>query len=119
MDESTEKRVKRPRIGENKGEAVENESRYGGFDSRNSMGADDQGAVAGYSQNYNRPRPYGNQGGYNRQGGYGQGGYGNRQQGGGYGNRQQGGGYGNRQQGGGYGNRQQGGGYGNRQQGGG
>ena len=119
MDESTEKRVKRPRIGENKGEAVENESRYGGFDSRNSMGADDQGAVAGYSQNYNRPRPYGNQGGYNRQGGYGQGGYGNRQQGGGYGNRQQGGGYGNRQQGGGYGNRQQGGGYGNPQQGGG
>ena len=119
MDENTEKRVKRPRIGENKGEAVENESRYGGFDSRNSMGADDQGAVAGYSQNYNRPRPYGNQGGYNRQGGYAQGGYGNRQQGGGYGNRQQGGGYGNRQQGGGYGNRQQGGGYGNRQQGGG
>ena len=118
MDENTEKRVKRPRIGENKGEAVENESRYGGFDSRNSMGADDQGAVAGYSQNYNRPRPYGNQGGYNRQGGYSQGGYGNRQQGGGYGNRQQGGGYGNRQQGGGYGNRQQGGGYGNRQQGG-
>ncbi|MGN1265625.1 MAG: pseudouridine synthase [Muribaculaceae bacterium] len=120
MDENTEKRVKRPRIGENKGEAVENESRYGGYDSRNSMGADEQGgAVAGYSQNYNRPRPYGNQGGYNRQGGYGQGGYGNRQQGGGYGNRQQGGGYGNRQQGGGYGNRQQGGGYGNRQQGGG
>ena len=114
MDENTEKRVKRPRIGENKGEAVENESRYGGFDSRNSMGADDQGAVAGYSQNYNRPRPYGNQGGYNRQGGYSQGGYGNRQQGGGYGNRQQGGGYGNRQQGGGYGNRQQGG-YNNRQ----
>ena len=119
MDENTEKRVKRPRIGENKGEAVENESRYGGYDSRNSMGADEQGgAVAGYSQNYNRPRPYGNQGGYNRQGGYGQGGYGNRQQGGGYGNRQQGGGYGNRQQGGGYGNRQQVGGYGNRQQGG-
>ena len=114
MDENTEKRVKRPRIGENKGEAVENESRYGGYDSRNSMGADDQGAVAGYSQNYNRPRPYGNQGGYNRQGGYSQGGYGNRQQGGGYGNRQQGGGYGNRQQGGGYGNRQQGG-YNNRQ----
>ena len=120
MDENTEKRVKRPRIGENKSEVVENESRYGGYDSRNSMGADEQGgAVAGYSQNYNRPRPYGNQGGYNRQGGYGQGGYGNRQQGGGYGNRQQGGGYGNRQQGGGYGNRQQGGGYGNRQQGGG
>ena len=119
MDENTEKRVKRPRIGENKSEVVENESRYGGYDSRNSMGADEQGgAVAGYSQNYNRPRPYGNQGGYNRQGGYGQGGYGNRQQGGGYGNRQQGGGYGNRQQGGGYGNRQQGGGYGNRQQGG-
>ena len=35
MDENTEKRVKRPRIGENKSEVVENESRYGGYDSRN------------------------------------------------------------------------------------
>ncbi len=122
MDENTEKRVKRPRIGENKGEAVENESRYEAFESRNN-GAEDRGMNSGYSQNYNRPRGYDNHGGYNRQGGYNQGGYnqggyGNRQQGGGYGNRQQGGGYGNRQQGGGYGNRQQGGGYGNRQQGG-
>ena len=118
MDENTEKRVKRPRIGENKGEAMENDVRYSNYESRGVQGADDQDSCTGYNQNY-RQRNYGGQGGYNRQGGYNQGGYGNRQQGGGYGNRQQGGGYGNRQQGGGYGNRQQGGGYGNRQQGGG
>ena len=118
MDENTEKRVKRPRIGENKGEAMENDVRYSNYESRGVQGADDQDSGTGYNQNY-RQRNYGGQGGYNRQGGYNQGGYGNRQQGGGYGNRQQGGGYGNRQQGGGYGNRQQGGGYGNRQQGGG
>ena len=118
MDENTEKRVKRPRIGENKGEAMENDVRYSNYESRGVQGADDQDSGTGYNQNY-RHRNYGGQGGYNRQGGYNQGGYGNRQQGGGYGNRQQGGGYGNRQQGGGYGNRQQGGGYGNRQQGGG
>ena len=118
MDENTEKRVKRPRIGENKGEAMENDVRYSNSASRGVQGADDQDSGTGYNQNY-RQRNYGGQGGYNRQGGYNQGGYGNRQQGGGYGNRQQGGGYGNRQQGGGYGNRQQGGGYGNRPQGGG
>ena len=118
MDENTEKRVKRPRIGENKGEAMENDVRYSNYESRCVQGADDQDSGTGYNQNY-RQRNYGGQGGYNRQGGYNQGGYGNRQQGGGYGNRQQGGGYGNRQQGGGYGNRSQGGGYGNRQQGGG
>ena len=118
MDENTEKRVKRPRIGENKGEAMENDVRYSNYESRGVQGADDQDSGTGYNQNY-RQRNYGGQGGYNRQGGYNQGGYGNRQQGGGYGNRQQGGGYGNRPQGGGYGNRPQGGGYGNRQQGGG
>ena len=118
MDENTEKRVKRPRIGENKGEAMENDVRYSNYESRGVQGADDQDSGTGYNQNY-RQRNYGGQGGYNRQGGYNQGGYGNRQQGGGYGNRQQGGGYGNRPQGGGYGNRSQGGGYGNRQQGGG
>ena len=118
MDENTEKRVKRPRIGENKGESMENDVRYSNYESRGVQGADDQDSGTGYNQNY-RQRNYGGQGGYNRQGGYNQGGYGNRQQGGGYGNRQQGGGYGNRQQGGGYGNRPQGGGYGNRSQGGG
>ena len=132
MDENTEKRVKRPRIGENKGEAMENESRYSTYESRSIQNGDEQGGNPGYNQNYNRQRNYGNQGGYGnrQQGGYNQGGYGNRQQGGYNQNRQ--GGYGNRQQGGynqnrqgGYGNRQQGGynqnrqgGYGNRQQGG-
>ncbi|MGM9804501.1 MAG: pseudouridine synthase [Muribaculaceae bacterium] len=125
MDENTEKRVKRPRIGENKGESMENESRYSGYESRASQGADEQSAGTGYNQNYNRPRNYGNQSGYNRQGGYNQGGYGNRQQGGYNQNRQQGGynqnrqgGYGNRQQGGYNQNRQQGGYSQNRQQGG-
>ena len=141
MDENVEKKARRPRIGESKGDIVENNN-----DSRYEMGsfgqdrgaADTQSSDSNYapsSTNYNQ-RNYNNrqqggynrqQGGYNRQGGYGnnrqQGGY-NRQQGG-Y-NRQQGGynrnynqqgGYDNQdQQGGGY-NRQ--GGYGNnRQQGG-
>ena len=148
MDENVEKKARRPRIGESKGDIVENNN-----DSRYEMGSfgQDRGATetqssgsdyAPSSTNYNQ-RNYNNrqQGGYNRQqGGYNrqQGGYGNNRQGGynrpqggynrnynqqgGYDNQdQQGGGY-NRQ--GGYGNnRQQGGGYGNnnrnRQQGGG
>lgn len=141
MDENVEKKARRPRIGESKGDIVENNN-----DSRYEMGsfgqdrgaADTQSSDSNYapsSTNYNQ-RNYNNrqqggynrqQGGYNRQGGYGnnrqQGGY-NRQQGGynrnynqqgGYDNQdQQGGGY-NRQ--GGYGNNRQQGGY-NRQQGG-
>ena len=142
MDENVEKKARRPRIGESKGDIVENNN-----DSRYEMGsfgqdrgaADTQSSDSNYapsSTNYNQ-RNYNNrqqggynrqQGGYNRQGGYGnnrqQGGY-NRQQGGynrnynqqgGYDNQDQQGGYGNRQQGG-YGNNRQQGGY-NRQQGG-
>ena len=141
MDENVEKKARRPRIGESKGDIVENNN-----DSRYEMGSfgQDRGATetqssgsdyAPSSTNYNQ-RNYNNrqQGGYNRQqGGYNrqQGGYGNNRQGGynrpqggynrnynqqgGYDNQdQQGGGY-NRQ--GGYGNnRQQGGGYGNNRQ---
>ena len=134
MDENVEKKARRPRIGESKGDIVENNN-----DSRYEMGsfgqdrgaADTQSSDSNYapsSTNYNQ-RNYNNrqQGGYNRQqGGYNrQGGYGNNRQQGGY-NRQQGGynrnynqqgGYDNQDQQGGYGNRQQGG-YGNRQQGG-
>ena len=141
MDENVEKKARRPRIGESKGDIVENNN-----DSRYEMGsfgqdrgaADTQSSGSNYapsSTNYNQ-RNYNNrqQGGYNRQqGGYNrqQGGYGNNRQGGynrpqggynrnynqqgGYDNQdQQGGGY-NRQ--GGYGNNRQQGGY-NRQQGG-
>lgn len=141
MDENVEKKARRPRIGESKGDIVENNN-----DSRYEMGsfgqdrgaADTQSSDSNYapsSTNYNQ-RNYNNrqQGGYNRQqGGYNrqQGGYGNNRQGGynrpqggynrnynqqgGYDNQdQQGGGY-NRQ--GGYGNNRQQGGY-NRQQGG-
>ena len=141
MDENVEKKARRPRIGESKGDIVENNN-----DSRYEMGSfgQDRGATetqssgsdyAPSSTNYNQ-RNYNNrqQGGYNRQqGGYNrqQGGYGNNRQGGynrpqggynrnynqqgGYDNQdQQGGGY-NRQ--GGYGNNRQQGGY-NRQQGG-
>ena len=55
MDENTEKRVKRPRIGENKGEAMENESRYSNYEARGAQGADDQHeAGTGYNQNYSR-----------------------------------------------------------------
>ena len=141
MDENVEKKARRPRIGESKGDIVENNN-----DSRYEMGSfgQDRGATetqssgsdyAPSSTNYNQ-RNYNNrqQGGYNRQqGSYNrqQGGYGNNRQGGynrpqggynrnynqqgGYDNQdQQGGGY-NRQ--GGYGNNRQQGGY-NRQQGG-
>ena len=143
MDENVEKKARRPRIGESKGDIVDNnnDSRYemGSFGQdrgtaeKQSSGSDYTPSATNYNQRnynnrqqggYNRP-----QGGYNRQqGGYNrqQGGYGNRQQQGGYNrnynqqggydNQDQQGGYGNRQQGG-YGNRQQGG-YGNRQQGG-
>ena len=134
MDENVEKKARRPRIGESKGDIVENNN-----DSRYEMGsfgqdrgaADTQSSDSNYapsSTNYNQ-RNYNNrqqggynrqQGGYNRQGGYGnnrqQGGY-NRQQGGDNRNYNQQGGYDNQDQQGGYGNRQQGG-YGNRQQGG-
>ena len=121
MDENVEKKARRPRIGESKGDIVENNN-----DSRYEMGSfgQDRGATetqssgsdyAPSSTNYNQ-RNYNNrqQGGYNRQqGGYNrQGGYGNnRQQGGGYGNNRQQGGYGNNNR-----NRQQGGGYGNNRQ---
>lgn len=137
MDENVEKKARRPRIGESKGDIVENnnDSRYemGSFGQDRGV-ADKQPSGSDYAPsatNYNQ-RNYNNrqQGGYNRQGGYGnnrqQGGY-NRQQGvynrqqGGY-NRnynQQGGGYDNQdQQGGGYGNNRQQGGYGNNRQGG-
>ena len=129
MDENVEKKVRRPRIGESKGEIVENsnDSRYemGSFGQdrgaaeKQPSGSDYTPSATNYNQRNYNTRPQG--GGYNRPQG---GGY-NRQQGGGY-NRQQGGynrpqgGY-NRnynQQGGGYENQdQQGGGY-NRQQGG-
>ncbi|MGM9813077.1 MAG: pseudouridine synthase [Muribaculaceae bacterium] len=99
MDENTEKRVKRPRIGDNKGEAMENESRYSNYETRGAQGADDQHeAGTGYNQNYNRQRNYGTQGGYNRQGGYNQGGYNQNRQGGYNQNRQ--GGYNQNRQGG-------------------
>ena len=115
MDENTEKRVKRPRIGENKGEAMENESRYSNYETRGAQGADDQQeAGAGYNQNYSRQRNYGNQGGYNRQGGYNQGGYNQNRQGGYNQNRQ--GGYNQNRQGGYNQNRQ--GGYNQNRQGG-
>ena len=115
MDENTEKRVKRPRIGENKGEAMENESRYSNYETRGAQGADDQHeAGAGYNQNYSRQRNYGNQGGYNRQGGYNQGGYNQNRQGGYNQNRQ--GGYNQNRQGGYNQNRQ--GGYNQNRQGG-
>ena len=115
MDENTEKRVKRPRIGENKGEAMENESRYSNYETRGAQDADDQHeAGAGYNQNYSRQRNYGNQGGYNRQGGYNQGGYNQNRQGGYNQNRQ--GGYNQNRQGGYNQNRQ--GGYNQNRQGG-
>ena len=115
MDENTEKRVKRPRIGENKGEAMENESRYSNYETRGAQGADDQHeAGAGYNQNYSRQRNYGSQGGYNRQGGYNQGGYDQNRQGGYNQNRQ--GGYNQNRQGGYNQNRQ--GGYNQNRQGG-
>ena len=115
MDENTEKRVKRPRIGENKGEAMENESRYSNYETRGAQGADDQHeAGAGYNQNYSRQRNYGTQGGYNRQGGYNQGGYSQNRQGGYNQNRQ--GGYNQNRQGGYNQNRQ--GGYNQNRQGG-
>lgn len=115
MDENTEKRVKRPRIGENKGEAMENESRYSNYETRGAQGADDQHeAGAGYNQNYSRQRNYGSQGGYNRQGGYNQGGYNQNRQGGYNQNRQ--GGYNQNRQGGYNQNRQ--GGYNQNRQGG-
>ncbi len=115
MDENTEKRVKRPRIGENKGEAMENESRYSNYETRGAQGADDQHeAGAGYNQNYSRQRNYGNQGVYNRQGGYNQGGYNQNRQGGYNQNRQ--GGYNQNRQGGYNQNRQ--GGYNQNRQGG-
>ena len=115
MDENTEKRVKRPRIGENKGEAMENESRYSNYETRGAQGADDQHeAGAGYNQNYSRQRNYGNQGGYNRQGGYNQGGYNQNRQGGYNQNRH--GGYNQNRQGGYNQNRQ--GGYNQNRQGG-
>ena len=143
MDENVEKKARRPRIGESKGDIVENNN-----DTHYDMGSYGQDRVVGdkvaassdytpSSTNYN-PRNYSNrQGGYNnnRQGGYGnnrQGGYNNRQGGynrnynpnanydnqdlqGGYGNNRQGG-YGNNRQGG-YGNNRQGG-YNNNRQGG-
>ena len=115
MDENTEKRVKRPRIGENKGEAMENESRYSNYETRGAQGAHDQHeAGAGYNQNYSRQRNYGNQGVYNRQGGYNQGGYNQNRQGGYNQNRQ--GGYNQNRQGGYNQNRQ--GGYNQNRQGG-
>ena len=115
MDENTEKRVKRPRIGENKGEAMENESRYSNYETSGAQGADDQHeAGAGYNQNYSRQRNYGNQGVYNRQGGYNQGGYNQNRQGGYNQNRQ--GGYNQNRQGGYNQNRQ--GGYNQNRQGG-
>ena len=115
MDENTEKRVKRPRIGENKGEAMENESRYSNYEARGAQGADDQHeAGTGYNQNYSRQRNYGTQGGYNRQGGYNQGGYSQNRQGGYNQNRQ--GGYNQNRQGGYNQNRQ--GGYNQNRQGG-
>ena len=115
MDENTEKRVKRPRMGENKGEAMENESRYSNYETRVAQGADEQHeAGAGYNQNYSRQRNYGNQGGYNRQGGYNQGGYNQNRQGGYNQNRQ--GGYNQNRQGGYNQNRQ--GGYNQNRQGG-
>lgn len=108
MDENVEKKSRRPRIGENKSDVLENnENRYemGGYSQERSS-EDNKGASEGEyvpQSNYNQ-RNYGSrQGGYNnrQQGGYNrQGGYNNRQ--GGYNNRQQGG-Y-NRQ--GGYNNRQ-------------
>ncbi|MGN0212285.1 MAG: pseudouridine synthase [Muribaculaceae bacterium] len=143
MDENVEKKARRPRIGESKGDIVENNN-----DTHYDMGSYGQDRVAGdkvaassdytpSSTNYN-PRNYSNrQGGYNnnRQGGYGnnrQGGYNNRQGGynrnynpnanydnqdlqGGYGNNRQGGYNNNRQ--GGYNNNRQGG-YNNNRQGG-
>ncbi len=119
MDENVEKKARRPRIGENKGEIVENNDSHYEMGSYSQSGASDNnngGSDMDYSSssNYNQ-RNYGNrQGGYGRQGGYNnrQGGYGNNRQGG-YNNRQ--GGYGNNRQGG-YNNRQ--GGYGNNRQGG-
>ena len=125
MDENVEKKARRPRIGESKGDIVENNN-----DSRYEMGSfgQDRGATetqssgsdyAPSSTNYNQ-RNYNNrqQGGYNRQqGGYNrqQGGYGNNRQGG-Y-NRPQGGYNRNYNQQGGYDNQdQQGGGYGNNRQ---
>lgn len=95
MDENVEKKARRPRIGESKGNIVDNnESRYdaGGFvqehDSEDKSGSDNDYAS---SSSYNQ-RNYGaRQTGYNRQGGYG-----NNRQGGSYGNNRQGG-YNNRQ----------------------
>ena len=119
MDENVEKKARRPRIGESKGDIVENNN-----DTHYEMGSYGQERSAGdkiatssdytpSSTNYNQRNYNNRQGGYgnNRQGGYGnnrQGGYNNRQ--GGYGNNRQGG-YGNNRQGG-YNNNRQGG-YGN------
>ena len=143
MDENVEKKARRPRIGESKGDIVENNN-----DTHYDMGSYGQDRVVGdkvaassdytpSSTNYNQRNYNNRQGGYNnnRQGGYGnnrQGGYNNRQGGynrnynpnanydnqdlqGGYGNNRQGG-YGNNRQGG-YGNNRQGG-YNNNRQGG-
>ena len=143
MDENVEKKARRPRIGESKGDIVENNN-----DTHYDMGSYGQDRVVGdkvaassdytpSSTNYNQRNYSNRQGGYNnnRQGGYGnnrQGGYNNRQGGynrnynpnanydnqdlqGGYGNNRQGG-YGNNRQGG-YGNNRQGG-YNNNRQGG-
>ena len=120
--EDSEKRVKRPRIGEKKlGTEMMPEHRYDKVEYGDNLNGNEE-SPAGNNQNYgygnNNYRQQGRYNNYRQQGGYNnyrqQGGYNNRQQGG-YNNRQQGG-YNNRQQGG-YNNRQQGG-YNNRQQGG-
>ena len=136
MEENVEKKTRRPRIGENKGDIVEsNESRYEKIDysaDNRNEGAAQSGEYQNYNNqrgDYGEQRNYGQRGGYNQRGNYnnrynnrynnyenndnqqeqGEGGY---QRGGyqqrGYNNQR--GGYGNQR--GGY-NNQRGGGYNN------
>ena len=106
MDENVEKKARRPRIGESKGDIVENNN-----DTHYDMGSYGQDRVVGdkvaassdytpSSTNYNQRNYSNRQGGYNnnRQGGYGnnrQGGYNNNNRQGGYGNINRQGGYNN------------------------
>ena len=81
MEENVEKKARRPRIGESKGDAADNnESRYEKIEYNNENRSEGTSQSGDYSQNYGNQRgDYGDQRGYNQRGGYQQrGNYNNR-----------------------------------------
>ena len=81
MEENVEKKARRPRIGESKGDTADNnESRYEKIEYNNENRSEGTSQSGDYSQNYGNQRgDYGDQRGYNQRGGYQQrGNYNNR-----------------------------------------